>query len=94
MERMRTGGVDTVPPEYCVHSTAHLLPSSAFTFSQTDKQLDVGGQRESYMPGRDETGMGDTPKALQEKKELRFIMSQVFYKANLWNFLPNKPVRY
>jgi hypothetical protein len=35
-----------------------MPPTSVFT-SQMSKHVDIGSQRESYMSGRDDTGMGD-----------------------------------
>ena len=52
------------------HSTLQKPSHLAFLFSQTNKQLDICSQRESYLPGRDETGMGDTPKPCRRKRNL------------------------
>ena len=56
--------------DFHFHSTLQKPSRLAFLFSQTNKQLDICSQRESYLPGRDETGIGDTPKPYRRKRNL------------------------
>lgn len=54
-----------------------MPPSLAFVISQAGKQLDIGCQRESYILGRGEIGMGDTHSLVGEKGAYIFYVPTI-----------------
>lgn len=71
-------GRDIFPCEcYVLRSVTQMPPSSAFGISQADKQLDIGCQRESYVPGRGETGISDTPQPCRGKRKLQLLVATI-----------------